>query len=75
MALVLCRKPRKTLNPLHFPRIRCPTYTNNLPHSCSLLIDWARSWRFMRRLYKYLISYELLSGRNAQRVYSELEWE
>ena len=25
--------------------------------------------------YKYLISYELLFGRNAQRVYSELEWE
>ena len=25
--------------------------------------------------YKYLISYDLLSGRNAQRVYSELEWE
>lgn len=25
--------------------------------------------------YKYLINYELLAGRNAQRVYSELEWE
>jgi hypothetical protein len=25
--------------------------------------------------FNYLLNYDLLSGRNAQRVYSELEWE